>query len=233
MMQHMPFRSLKRTCGCFLPERLSWASRWTRATLARFARFARLLEEGNRRLNLTRIRLMMWSRCIFSTRWRSPPSIFLRLAHWFWMWEPGRGFPVCLWHLRFQNADVTLMDSTNKRLAFIDHVLADLKVTNARTLHARAEELARDPLHRERYDLVVARAVAPLSTLAGWLLPFARPGGLVAAYKSQNAQEEIETRHTYNCATWRRARTGGRHHPARIPTSFGNWWLYAKNALCR
>ena len=162
------------------------------AQVARFMRFAVLLEEGNRRLNLTRIRPedvvtlhFLDSLALAALHQPAPGARVLDVG-------TGAGFPGVPLALAFPNTDVTLMDSTNKRLAFLDHALADLKMTNARTLHARAEELARDPRHRERYDLVVARAVAPLSTLAGWLLPFARPGGLVIAYKSQSAQEEIE-----------------------------------------
>src|SRR5207247_1629706 len=63
--------------------------------------------------------------------------------------------------------------------------------SNVVTLHGRAEALERDPVHRARYDLVTARAVAKMETLAGWLLPLARPGGLAVAYKSRDTDAEI------------------------------------------
>ena len=108
------------------------------------------------------------------------------------MWEPARGFPAFRWPLPFPRFRVTLLDGTRKRLAFLDRVIAALEITNARTLHGRAEEIARLPAHRSHYHLVTARAVAPMETLAQWLLPLARPGGLAIAYKSREATGEIE-----------------------------------------
>ena len=162
------------------------------AVISRFQRFALLLDEGNCLLNLTRIRPEDVTALHFLD------SLALAAAH-----RPasgarlldvgtGAGFPGAPLALAFPDMDVTLLDSTRKRLAWLDGALADLKLTNARTLHARAEELARDSKHRERYDLVTARAVAPLTKLADWLLPFVRPGGIAVAYKSQDIAAELQ-----------------------------------------
>ena len=162
------------------------------AVVSRFQRFALLLDEGNRQLNLTRIRPEDVTALHFLD------SLALAAAH-----RPasgarlldvgtGAGFPGAPLALVFPDIDVTLLDSTRKRLAWLDGALADLKLTNAHTLHARAEELARDSKHRERYDVVTARAVAPLSKLADWLLPFVRPGGIAVAYKSQDIAAELQ-----------------------------------------
>ena len=160
--------------------------------LAHCARFAVLLEEGNKHLNLTRVR----SEDVITLHFLD--SLALAAIH-----RPaagarlldvgtGAGFPGVPLALAYPTLDVTLMDSTRKKLAFLDAALAEVNVTNAHTLHARAEELAYDPRQREHYDVVAARAVAPLATLAGWLLPFTRLGGIAIAYKSRDAQPEID-----------------------------------------
>ena len=164
----------------------------SRDTIARFVRFAVLLEEGNRQLNLTRIRPedvttlhFLDSLALAAAHRPAPGARLLDVG-------TGAGFPGVPLALAFPNVAVTLLDSTRKRLHWLDGALAELKLTNAHTLHARAEELARDDKYRERYDVVTARAVAPLAILAGWLLPFVRPGGIAIAYKSQDIAAELD-----------------------------------------
>ena len=85
-----------------------------------------------------------------------------------------------------------LLDGTLKKLKFVDAVVAEVGLRNVRTIHGRAEDLSRTLDAAGRYDLVVARAVAPMDRLAGWMLPFLRPGGRAVAYKSAEAHKEIE-----------------------------------------
>ena len=162
------------------------------SAIARFVRFAHLLHEANQRQNLTRIRPedvatlhFLDSLALAAVHRPAPDARLLDVG-------TGAGFPGVPLALAYPSLHVTLLDGTQKRLAFLAEALAELGVTNAQTLHGRAEDLARDPRHRERYDLVTARAVAPMPELAGWLLPLVRPGGLAIAYKSRDVQTEIE-----------------------------------------
>ncbi len=103
----------------------------------------------------------------------------------------GAGFPGLPLKIAFPDLRVTLIDATRKKVDFIQHVIRELHLANATALQARAEDLGRDPAHREQYDLAVARAVADLAVLAEYALPFVRPGGLFIAQKGVQVDEEI------------------------------------------
>ena len=77
----------------------------------------------------------------------------------------GAGFPGIPLKIAFPEIEITLADSLNKRIKFLDEVIEKLELKKVKTIHARAEELARNKGYRESYDLVVSRAVANLSTL--------------------------------------------------------------------
>ena len=103
----------------------------------------------------------------------------------------GAGFPGVPLKIAFPEIEITLADSLNKRIKFLDEVIAELGLQKVTTVHARAEELARNKEHRENYDLVVSRAVANLSTLGEYCIPFVKMGGNFISYKSGEVDEEV------------------------------------------
>ncbi len=103
----------------------------------------------------------------------------------------GAGFPGLVIALACPGIKVTLMDSQMKRLKFLEAVVEQLHVTNVRILHDRAEDGARKPELRERFDLAVARAVAPLNVLCEYLLPYVKVGGKAVCWKGPALTDEI------------------------------------------
>lgn len=104
----------------------------------------------------------------------------------------GAGFPGIPLKIAFPDIKITLLDSLNKRIRFLDQVVFKLDLDSTDTLHGRAEDFARPGKLREIFDLSVSRAVANLSTLAEYCLPFVRVGGYFIAYKSEKLNEEME-----------------------------------------
>lgn len=104
----------------------------------------------------------------------------------------GAGFPGLPLAIMRPQWSVTLTDSVGKKLRYADQVIADLRLDNLTTLHARAEELGQNPDHRERYDVAAARALAVMPVLCEYLLPLVRPGGWMLAQKGSTAEREIE-----------------------------------------
>lgn len=103
----------------------------------------------------------------------------------------GAGFPGMPLKIMFPNLKVTLADSLNKRIVFLDEVIGELGLTDIQTVHARAEDLAHNSDYREQYDFCVSRAVANLSSLSEYCLPFVRIGGTFISYKSGEIEEEL------------------------------------------
>ncbi|WP_297789802.1 16S rRNA (guanine(527)-N(7))-methyltransferase RsmG [uncultured Anaerococcus sp.] len=100
----------------------------------------------------------------------------------------GAGFPGIPLRIE-KDFDLTLIDSVNKKVTFMNEVIEKLGLTKARAIHTRAEDFAKD--EREKFDVVVSRAVANMSTLAEYCLPFLKVGGLFIALKGPKAQEEL------------------------------------------
>lgn len=103
----------------------------------------------------------------------------------------GAGFPGIPLALAAPQKELVLMDSLNKRLKIIEELCQEAGIANVTTVHARAEELARNTNYRERYDLCVSRAVANMAVLAEYCLPFIKPGGYLFAYKGSEAEAEV------------------------------------------
>lgn len=104
----------------------------------------------------------------------------------------GAGFPGIPLKIAFPDLQVTLLDSLNKRVNFLQEVIERLELGNIESLHGRAEDFAKPNLLRESYDLCVSRAVANLSTLSEYCLPYVKIGGSFVSYKSEKVFEEIE-----------------------------------------
>ena len=103
----------------------------------------------------------------------------------------GAGFPGLPLAITHPDCDFHLFDSVNKKLTFIQEVLDDLKLTNVTLHHGRFEDLAHRPVHREQYDIVVSRAVAPLPVLLEYMAGFAKMSGQLVCYKSQKFAQEL------------------------------------------
>ena len=104
----------------------------------------------------------------------------------------GAGFPGIPLKIAFPDLQVTLLDSLQKRVDFLHEAIAALKLKNIEAIHGRAEDYAKPGQLRERYDLCVSRAVANLSVLAEYCLPYVKVGGSFVAYKSEKAGEEMK-----------------------------------------
>ena len=104
----------------------------------------------------------------------------------------GAGFPGIPVKIVFPHIEVVLLDSLNKRVKFLNTVIDELGLTNITAVHGRAEELAKKKEYREKFDLCVSRAVANLSTLSEYCLPFVKQEGYFVSYKSGTADDEIE-----------------------------------------
>lgn len=103
----------------------------------------------------------------------------------------GAGFPGLALKIAFPDLEIILLDSVNKKIQFLDAVIEKLKLQGVHTLHGRAEDFAKSGMFRSRYDLCVSRAVANLSTLSEYCLPFLKVGGLFISYKSEKISAEI------------------------------------------
>ncbi len=104
----------------------------------------------------------------------------------------GAEFPGVPLSIKKQGCDYVLADSLNKRISFLEIVKKEINLDNVKLIHGRAEEMAKDINHREKYDIVTSRAVARLNVLLEYMLPFVKIGGKCICMKGSNYEEELE-----------------------------------------
>ncbi|MCE5172484.1 16S rRNA (guanine(527)-N(7))-methyltransferase RsmG [Paenibacillus profundus] len=157
-----------------------------------FDMYHRILADWNERMNLTGIteRALVYEKHFYdclTLGFHVPMADVQSMADI----GSGAGFPGIPLKIMFPHIQLTIVDSLNKRVQFLNHLSQELGLIGVTCIHGRAEEVARKPEHRDRYDLATARAVARLNVLNEFCLPFVRPGGTFAAMKGTNPQEEL------------------------------------------
>lgn len=104
----------------------------------------------------------------------------------------GAGFPGIPLKIVYPDIEILLLDSLNKRINFLNEIIGKCRFKKIRAVHGRAEELAKKKEYRETFDLCVSRAVANLSSLAEYCLPYVKTGGKFISYKSGNIDIELK-----------------------------------------
>lgn len=160
--------------------------------LDRFDKYAQLLIEWNEKINLTAItqpdeivmKHFVDSLALYKYIDIKDDSKIIDVG-------TGAGFPGVALLIANPKLDVTLLDSTKKKLNVIQNILDEIGL-NANIIHARAEEAGKNPQFREQFDIVTARAVSNLRDLSEYCLPFAKIDGIFAPLKSVSASEELK-----------------------------------------
>lgn len=158
-----------------------------------FERYRRLLVETNEKMNLTAIteteeihrKHFVDSLLVLRTGWIPEGARVVDVGS-------GAGFPGIPLMILRPDLHLTMIDSLRKRLTFVENVIEELDISQTTTVHGRAEDLGRNPAHREQYDIAVARAVAALPVLMEYTLPFVRTGGALIAWKGPRFAEELD-----------------------------------------
>lgn len=161
--------------------------------LVKFDKYYQILILWNEKMNLTGItdREQVYLKHFYdsvSLAFFIPVSSVVNLADI----GSGAGFPSIPLKIMFPHLKVTIIDSLNKRIQFLNHLILQLGLEGVDCLHARAEDAARSFKHRDKYDMVTARAVAKLNVLNELCLPFVVKGGSFVAMKGTDPTDEIK-----------------------------------------
>lgn len=175
---------------------LAWASskkvELTDEQLNNFEKYAELLVDWNTRVNLTAItepseiaeKHFIDSLTVASACNIKHGASIIDVG-------TGAGFPGIPLKILRNDIDLTLLDSLNKRIVFLDYVCSQISI-KAETIHGRAEEISQTPQYREKFDIAVSRAVANLPALCEYCLPFVKVGGMFVSMKGPDGIQEFE-----------------------------------------
>ena len=157
----------------------------------KFNKYLELLQEWNNKINLTaitekeEIELKHFYDSLTISKYIKSGSSLIDVG-------TGAGFPGIPLKIKDESIELTLLDSLNKRLIFLEEVEKELELKNVVNIHGRAEDYGKDKKYREKYDYATSRAVARLSVLVEYLLPFVKVGGYCICMKGPNIEEEIK-----------------------------------------
>jgi len=157
----------------------------------KFEKYHEMLEAANREMNLTRISPEVSESCDRNYLDSLTLLEYIGDAKTLIDVGSGAGFPGIPLAIMRPDVKIVLMDTLQKRVAFLSSVIKELGL-NAEAVHSRCEDAAKKPEYRDSFDIATARAVAEMNILSEWLLPFVKPGGKMAVLKGMNAESEVE-----------------------------------------